>query len=96
MGDKVTARQVAQDLDIPTIPGTNGPLNNLQEACDFVDTYAQTYHPSSGCSPLFLLGLTNPDSTFRHGFPVVVKASFGGECINTDSNYNQHVPDQCV
>lgn len=51
MGDKVTARHIAQACNIPTIPGTEGPVQSLQEAYDFVD---------------------------RYGYPVVVKASYGG------------------
>ncbi|KAM4067153.1 carbamoyl-phosphate synthase L chain, ATP binding domain-containing protein [Hirsutella rhossiliensis] len=51
MGDKVAARQIAQSLDIPTIPGTNGPLKDLLEAYEFAE---------------------------EHGYPVVVKANFGG------------------
>ncbi|EEP77982.1 pyruvate carboxylase [Uncinocarpus reesii 1704] len=51
MGDKVTARRIAQRFGVPTIPGTNGPVRNLQDAYDFVET---------------------------HGFPVIIKASFGG------------------
>lgn len=51
MGDKVAARRIAQKLDIPTIPGTDGPLSTLHEAHEFAE---------------------------KHGFPIVVKASFGG------------------
>lgn len=54
MGDKVTARHIARSCNIPTIPGTGGPVQNIQEAYDFVH---------------------------RHGYPVVVKASFGGESL---------------
>jgi pyruvate carboxylase len=41
MGDKVAARRIAQRCDIPTIPGTEGPVQNLQEARDFIDRFAQ-------------------------------------------------------
>ncbi|KAL1979943.1 hypothetical protein VTN96DRAFT_4873 [Rasamsonia emersonii] len=51
MGDKVLAREIARACDIPIIPGTDGPLQDLQQAYDFVA---------------------------RHGYPVVIKASFGG------------------
>ncbi|RDA92131.1 hypothetical protein CP533_6077 [Ophiocordyceps camponoti-saundersi (nom. inval.)] len=51
MGDKVAARRIAHEFGIPTIPGTDGPLGDLQETYEFAD---------------------------RHGYPIVVKASFGG------------------
>ncbi|KAL2073977.1 hypothetical protein VTL71DRAFT_7755 [Oculimacula yallundae] len=51
MGDKVAARRVAKSCEIPTIPGTEGPVQDLKDAQNFVGTY---------------------------GYPVVVKASFGG------------------
>ncbi|RCI13076.1 hypothetical protein L249_1114, partial [Ophiocordyceps polyrhachis-furcata BCC 54312] len=51
MGDKVAARRIADEFGIPTIPGTDGPLGDLQEGYNFAD---------------------------KHGYPIVVKASFGG------------------
>lgn len=36
MGDKVLAREIARACDIPIIPGTDGPLQDLQQAYDFV------------------------------------------------------------
>lgn len=39
MGDKVAARQVAKNINIPTIPGTDGPLRSVWEAQEFVQQY---------------------------------------------------------
>jgi pyruvate carboxylase len=36
MGDKVTARSIANTCGIPTIPGTEGPVQSLQDAHAFV------------------------------------------------------------
>ncbi len=36
MGDKVTARRIAQSCNIPIIPGTEGPVQDLQDAHEFV------------------------------------------------------------
>jgi hypothetical protein len=36
MGDKVHARQIARRCNIPTIPGTDGPLYDIQDAHDFI------------------------------------------------------------
>src|SRR5690606_33231420 len=38
-GDKVKARHQAIDAGIPVIPGTDGPIQSLQEAIDFGETY---------------------------------------------------------
>lgn len=45
MGDKVTARQIAQSVNIPTIPGTDGPLSSVQEAQEFVQQYVPCLYP---------------------------------------------------
>ncbi|KJZ73338.1 Pyruvate carboxylase [Hirsutella minnesotensis 3608] len=51
MGDKVAARQIAQSLGIPVIPGTDTPVQSMEQVRDFGDKY---------------------------GYPIVIKASFGG------------------
>lgn len=38
----MTARQIAQSVNIPTIPGTDGPLGSMQEAQEFVQQYVPT------------------------------------------------------
>ncbi|MDR7072108.1 pyruvate carboxylase [Fictibacillus barbaricus] len=37
-GDKVKARQAAIEANIPVIPGSDGPVNNLSEVKDFADS----------------------------------------------------------
>lgn len=34
MGDKITAKKVAQDAGLPVIPGSDGPVDSVQEAID--------------------------------------------------------------
>src|SRR5690625_5625378 len=38
-GDKVTARSVAIEAGLPVIPGTDGPVNSLEEVKAFGDKY---------------------------------------------------------
>jgi acetyl-CoA carboxylase biotin carboxylase subunit len=51
MGDKSTARETMRAAGVPIVPGTNGPVANLQDALQFAQ---------------------------KIGFPLLVKASFGG------------------
>ncbi|HEV2473058.1 MAG TPA: pyruvate carboxylase, partial [Chthonomonadales bacterium] len=51
MGDKTAARAMAEELGIPTVPGTAGPVSSAEEAV----VWAQ-----------------------KAGYPVLLKASFGG------------------
>ena len=39
VGDKVSARNLALKADVPTVPGTPGPIENVQEAKAFVEKY---------------------------------------------------------
>ncbi|HDX9588458.1 pyruvate carboxylase [Bacillus sp. WLY-B-L8] len=39
-GDKVKARTQAQLANIPVIPGSDGPINNLEEVADFAKKYS--------------------------------------------------------
>lgn len=39
VGDKVSARNLAYKANVPTVPGTPGPIENVQEARDFVEKY---------------------------------------------------------
>lgn len=39
LGDKVTARRIAQDVDAPMVPGTKDPLKNASEAEAFADEH---------------------------------------------------------
>lgn len=41
MEDKVLAREIARACDIPIIPGTDGPLHDVQQAYDFVARLVQ-------------------------------------------------------
>ena len=43
MGDKVAARQIAKSVNIPTVPGTDGPLRSVQEAQEFVQQYVSVH-----------------------------------------------------
>jgi len=45
MGDKVAARKIAIEAGVPVIPGTETPINSLEEAKAFVDQY--------GCPVIF-------------------------------------------
>ncbi len=38
-GDKITARQIAQEAGIPIIPGTNEPIKSYQEALSFAQVH---------------------------------------------------------
>ena len=51
LGDKVSARTLAQKSDVPCVPGTDGPVARYEEVKDFTDKY---------------------------GFPIIIKAAFGG------------------
>jgi pyruvate carboxylase len=51
LGDKVSARNLAQKADVPCVPGTDGPVAKYEEVKDFTDKY---------------------------GFPIIIKAAFGG------------------
>ena len=51
LGDKVSARKLADTAGIPTVPGTPGPVAKFEDAKEFTDEY---------------------------GFPVIIKAAFGG------------------
>jgi len=51
VGDKVSARILAQKSNVPTVPGTPGPVEKYEDAKTFTDEY---------------------------GFPVIIKAAFGG------------------
>jgi pyruvate carboxylase len=51
LGDKVSARKLADDAGIPTVPGTPGPVKRYEAAKEFTD---------------------------EHGFPIIIKAAFGG------------------
>lgn len=39
VGDKVSARQLAIKCDVPVVPGTPGPIDDVQEAKQFVEKY---------------------------------------------------------
>ncbi|KAH9844394.1 Pyruvate carboxylase [Teratosphaeria destructans] len=39
LGDKVSARQLAQKANVPTVPGTPGPVAKFEEAKTFTDEY---------------------------------------------------------
>jgi pyruvate carboxylase len=39
MGDKVMARQAAIDAGVQVVPGTPGPVSNVEEALEFCETY---------------------------------------------------------
>ncbi|CAK4029698.1 pyruvate carboxylase [Lecanosticta acicola] len=39
LGDKVSARQLAQKADVPTVPGTPGPVAQFEAAKEFTDEY---------------------------------------------------------
>ncbi|KAK6430356.1 pyruvate carboxylase, partial [Oleoguttula sp. CCFEE 5521] len=51
LGDKVSARELAQKCDVPCVPGTPGPVAKFEEVKSFTD---------------------------EHGFPIIIKAAFGG------------------
>ena len=51
LGDKVSARELAQKANVPVVPGTPGPVARFEGAKDFTDEY---------------------------GFPIIIKAAFGG------------------
>lgn len=39
LGDKISAREAAIRNNVPVIPGTDGPVEKLKDAQDFVDKY---------------------------------------------------------
>lgn len=39
VGDKVSARNLALRADVPTVPGTPGPIDSVEEAREFVEKY---------------------------------------------------------
>ncbi|KAL2707763.1 Pyruvate carboxylase [Kluyveromyces marxianus] len=39
VGDKVSARNLAERADVPVVPGTPGPIETVQEAVEFVEKY---------------------------------------------------------
>lgn len=51
LGDKVSARELAAKVGVPTVPGTPGPVARYEDAKSFTD---------------------------EHGFPIIIKAAFGG------------------
>ncbi|KAB8336831.1 hypothetical protein FH972_021139 [Carpinus fangiana] len=51
LGDKVSARRLAFKADVPTVPGTEDPVEKFEDVRTFTD---------------------------KHGFPVIIKAAFGG------------------
>lgn len=51
LGDKVSARKLAIECEVPVVPGTPGPVEDFQQVKTFTDTY---------------------------GFPIIIKAAFGG------------------
>lgn len=51
LGDKVSARTLAQKCNVPCVPGTPGPVEKFEDAKTFTD---------------------------EHGFPIIIKAAFGG------------------
>lgn len=51
MGDKISAREVAQKANVSMVPGTKDPITDIQEIIDFGN---------------------------EHGFPVAIKAAYGG------------------
>lgn len=57
----MAARQIAQDLGIPTIPGTNGPLKDLTKAYAFAEEYVVLCGPSALAASI-PLGLRKAES----------------------------------
>ena len=51
LGDKVSARKLAIECEVPVVPGTPGPVEGFEQVKSFTDTY---------------------------GFPIIIKAAFGG------------------
>ena len=51
LGDKVSARTLAQKCEVPVVPGTPGPVEKFEDVKAFTD---------------------------EHGFPIIIKAAFGG------------------
>lgn len=51
VGDKVSARNLALKCNVPVVPGTDGPIEDVAQAREFVK---------------------------KHGYPVIIKAAFGG------------------
>lgn len=39
VGDKVSARNLAEAANVPVVPGTDGPIDTVEEAQDFVNKY---------------------------------------------------------
>lgn len=39
VGDKVSARNLAERADVPVVPGTPGPIETVEEAVEFVEKY---------------------------------------------------------
>ncbi|KAI9739565.1 MAG: pyruvate carboxylase [Cirrosporium novae-zelandiae] len=51
LGDKVSARKLAMQCQVPVVPGTPGPVDKYEDVKAFTD---------------------------QHGFPIIIKAAFGG------------------
>ena len=51
LGDKISARRLAEQAGVPTVPGTPDPVAKFEDAKAFTD---------------------------EHGFPIIIKAAFGG------------------
>ncbi|KAK4697974.1 pyruvate carboxylase, partial [Lecanoromycetidae sp. Uapishka_2] len=51
LGDKVSARTIANKCHVPIVPGTDGPVDKFEDVKSFTD---------------------------EHGFPIIIKAAFGG------------------
>ncbi len=51
LGDKVSARKLAIECNVPVVPGTEDPVERFEDVKSFTD---------------------------EHGFPIIIKAAFGG------------------
>jgi acetyl-CoA/propionyl-CoA carboxylase biotin carboxyl carrier protein len=86
LGDKVTARRIAEEVGAPLAPGTSGPVADVTEIVDFVDRHGlpvaiKAIHGGGGRGLRVVRDLDDLEATFAAAVREATAAFGRGECF---------------
>lgn len=86
LGDKVTARRIAASVNAPLVPGTDGPVSDIEEVFAFADTYGlpiaiKAAHGGGGRGMKVVRNRADISELFESAAREAVAAFGRGECF---------------